>query len=167
MRIAFSCDDDRGLEGVVAHHFGRCPYYTFVEMDDGQVKRVEVTPNPYYGQHAPGVVPAFINSRGADVMITGGMGARAVAFFEQYGIQVVTGASGSVRYALEQYLKGQLRGAEPCSESQRHEAKRRQAVPAAAYTAEQDDIGRLREEVTALRSQLAQVLERLAQFETN
>ena len=80
MRIAFSCDDDRGLEGVVAHHFGRCPYYTFVEMDDGQVKRVEVTPNPYYGQHAPGVVPAFINSRGADVMITGGMGARAVAF---------------------------------------------------------------------------------------
>ena len=95
-------------------------------------------------------------------MITGGMGARAVAFFQEYGVQVVTGANGSVRHALEQYLKGQLSGAQPCSEG-----RGREAAPEVAYTSEKDEVGRLREEINALQDQLAQVLERLSRFETN
>lgn len=165
MRIAFSCDDDRGLEGVVAHHFGRCPYYAFVDVDNGQVKSVEVVPNPYYGRHAPGVVPDFIHSQGADVMITGGMGSRAVAFFDQYGIEVVTGASGTVRYALKAYMQGQLRGAAPCGESRRHAAWDWQAPRARPPVHEQDEVGQLREEITALRRQLAEALDRLAELE--
>lgn len=165
MRVAISCDDDRGLEGVVAYHFGRCPYYTFVDVDDGQVKGVKVVTNPYYGQHAPGVVPDFIHSQGADVMITGGMGSRAVAFFNQYGIQVVTGASGTVRYVLDAYLQGQLRGAEPCGESRRHETRGRQAPRLEPYAPEEDELGRLREENAALRRQMSEILERLAKLE--
>jgi len=72
MRIAFSCDDDRGLDGVMAHHFGRCPYYAFVDVDNGRAKEVKVVANPFYGQHAPGVVLDFIHSQGANVMITEG-----------------------------------------------------------------------------------------------
>ena len=53
-------------------------------------------------------------------MLTGGMGYRAVTFFEQYGIQPVTGASGTVRDAVDQFLNGQLTGAAPCSESVAH-----------------------------------------------
>jgi predicted Fe-Mo cluster-binding NifX family protein len=53
-------------------------------------------------------------------MLTGGMGHRAVSFFEQYGIQPVTGASGTVRQALGSYLGGELYGVEPCSESHEH-----------------------------------------------
>jgi len=161
MRIAFSCDDDRGLEGVMSYHFGRCPYYAFVDTDDGQIQAVNVIPNPYYGQHGPGVVPAFISSQGAKVMITGGMGARAVDFFNQFGIQVVTGASGTVRYALEHYLGGDLSGAKPCNESRQHEAEAGQAALEESHAPEHDEAGRLQEEVTALRSQLAEVMERL------
>lgn len=160
MRIAFSCDDNRGLDGVMAHHFGRCPYYAFVDLDDDQVKGVTVIDNPYYGQHAPGVVPEFIHNQKADVMVTGGMGSRAVAFFDQFGIEVVTGASGTVRYALEHYLSGDLAGAEPCAESQRHMAGRPGAAPQ-AYTPEREEVGRLQEEVAALRRQLAETLDRL------
>ena len=165
MRIAFSCDDDRGLEGVMAHHFGRCPYYAFVDVEDGQVKGVEVVSNPYYGQHAPGVVPDFIHSQGAKVMITGGMGSRAVAFFDQYGIEVITGASGTVRYALDAYLQGRLGGAEPCGESRRHEAWGWQTPQARPQAYEQDELGQLREEIAALRRQLAEAQERLAKLE--
>ena len=167
MKIAFSSDDNRGLEGVMSHHFGRCPYYTFVDVDDGQVKGVEVMPNPYYGQHAPGVVPDFINKQQANVMVTGGMGARAVEFFNQFGIQVVTGASGSVRYALEHYLSGDLTGAEPCGESQHHGGGGGgwQVVEEESHSIEQDEVGRLREETTALRRQLADALERLGRLE--
>ena len=157
MRIAFSCDDDRGLDGVMAHHFGRCPYYAFVDVEGNQVTGTRVVANPYYGQHAPGVVPEFIHKQGAEVMITGGMGSRAVAFFDQHGVQVVTGASGTVRYAPESYLAGSLRGAEPCGESRRHETRGWHAPRAEAGATEQDEIGRLREENAALRRRIEEL----------
>ncbi len=120
MRIAISADNDWGLESVVSPHFGRCPYFVLADLEGQEVKGVQTIANPFYGNHQPGQVPAFIHQQGANVMLTGGMGARAVAFFQQYGIEPVTGACGTVRTALEQYLRGELRGAAPCAESVRH-----------------------------------------------
>jgi len=157
MRVAVSADDGSGLDSVVSPHFGRCPYYVLVELDGREVKRVEAVENPYYGQHAPGVVPAFIREQGADVMLTGGMGYRAIGFFQQYGIEAVTGATGTVRHALEQYLGGALQGAAPCHESVEHG---RGAV-LAEDEYEEDEAGRLQEEVRMLQQQLAEVTARL------
>jgi len=120
MRIAVSTDTKHGLDAAVSPHFGRCPFYTLVDVQDGQVNSVQIVPNPYFPDHVPGVIPQFIHSQGADVMLTGGMGQRAVAFFEQYGIQPVTGAGGTVRQAVEQFLNGQITGASPCHESVSH-----------------------------------------------
>jgi len=79
-----------------------------------------VVDNPYYGQHVPGQVRGFIRDQDVDVMLTGGMGWRAIALFEEYGIKAVTGAQGTVRHALEGYLGGELRGVPPCEEGQEH-----------------------------------------------
>jgi len=113
MRIAVSADDKNGLDSVVSPHFGRCPYYILVDVEGREVKDVRAVDNPYYGNHAPGQVPGFINDQGVNVMLTGGMGGRAIAFFEQYGIEAVTGAAGTVRRALEQYLGGDTATAKP------------------------------------------------------
>ena len=91
-----------------------------VDLDGQEVKRVNAVANPNYGRHAPGTVPTFIQNQGADVMLAGGMGRRAIALFQQYGIQAATGAAGSVRHALECYLDGALQGAEPCLTSRGH-----------------------------------------------
>ena len=121
MRIAISTDDNNGLDSQVSAHFGRCPYFTLVDVDGQEVKEVSAVDNPYYGNHTPGQVPAFIHSQSADVMLAGGMGRRAMGFFQEYGIQAVTGASGTtVRQALQGYLGGELRDAEPCVESHQH-----------------------------------------------
>jgi predicted Fe-Mo cluster-binding NifX family protein len=120
MRIAISADTDLGLESMVSPHFGRCPHYALVDVEGQTITSVKTVPNPYYLEHVPGVVPEFINKQGANVMLTGGMGQRAVAFFEQFGIQPVTGACGTVRAAVCQFLDGQLAGAAPCSESVAH-----------------------------------------------
>jgi predicted Fe-Mo cluster-binding NifX family protein len=117
MRIAVSTDTIHGLDAAVSPHFGRCPYYALVDVQDGQISSVQTVPNPYFPDHVPGVIPQFIHSQGADVMLTGGMGYRAVNFFEQFGIRPVTGASGTVRQALEAFLQGQLAGTAPCQES--------------------------------------------------
>jgi hypothetical protein len=83
---------------------------------------------------------------------------RAIGFFDQYGIEAATGASGRARHALEQYLGGTLQGAAPCRESVQHGHEH-----AAQDEYEKDDIGRLREETEALQQQLDQVIKRLEQ----
>lgn len=120
MRIAISAETNNGLESVVSHHFGRCPYFVLVNVEDQEVQDVQVIDNPYYEHHQPGMVPGFIHSQGAEVMISGGMGRRAIDFFEQFGIQTATGGSGTVSVALESYLNGDLTGAEPCRDGGRH-----------------------------------------------
>jgi predicted Fe-Mo cluster-binding NifX family protein len=119
-RIVVSALSDAGLEAPISPHFGRCPYFVVVDVEDGEVATVENVANPYYGNHQPGEVPGFVKSLGADVMVSGGMGGRAVAFFNQFGIDVATGASGTVGETLDCFLAGDLQGAAPCSESVAH-----------------------------------------------
>ena len=158
-RVAVSADDRNGLDSVVSPHFGRCPYFILVDLDSCDVHEVTAVENPYYGRHQPGQVPQFIRKQGADVMLTGGMGRRAIGFFEEYGIHAVTGASGTVRRSLEQYLGGALQSAEPCRESIEH-AHGHEDVPASEGY-EEDEVGRLREEAEMLEEQLDEVMARL------
>jgi len=162
MRIAVSADNNNGLDSVVSPHFGRCPYFVLVDLDDHNVRAVQEVENPYYGHHQPGQVPAFIHSLGAHVMLTGGMGGRAIMFFEQFGIEGVTGAYGTVRQSVEHYLGGQLKGAAPCQESEEHghgDIASLQDLAAGEY--EKDETGRLREEADMLRQQLEEVERKL------
>lgn len=121
MRLAVSLESNQGLDSMVAHHFGRCPYFALLTLEGDQVQSCQVIENPYYAAHQPGQVPGFIKEQGADVMISGGMGRRAIRFFEDFGIEAVTGAGGTVRETLDRYLDGKLSGAAPCKESVEHE----------------------------------------------
>jgi len=113
--LAVAAEDDRGLESEVSHHFGRCPYYVIVESEDGGIGPVRVVANPYFQEHSPGKIPLFIKSQDVTVMIAGGMGRRAKEIFDHHGILVATGARGTVRRTLEDYLSGRLSGYDPCS----------------------------------------------------
>ena len=161
MRIAVSADDANGLTSVVSPHFGRCPFFVVVDVADGTVMSVREERNPSFPQHQPGQVPRFIKSLGADVMIAGGMGRRAIMFFGELGIEGVAGAYGTVQQAVDAYLSGQLRGAEPCAESKAHMAGDHHSGP--AY--EQDDIGRLREEAELLRAHLREATRRIDELD--
>jgi C_GCAxxG_C_C family probable redox protein len=120
MRIAISAENNQGLASQVSHHFGRCPYFILVDVEGQEIKGVTSVENPYAQNHSPGQVPAFIHGQEAQVMLSGGMGRRAVGFFQQYDIQPVTGAAGTVEQTITRYLNGELSGAEPCAESQAH-----------------------------------------------
>ncbi len=170
MRIAVSADDPRGLDSVVSPHFGRCPCFVLVDVDGCEIRQVEVVENPYYSTHQPGQVPQFISKQDADVMLTGGMGGRAIGYFGQFGIKAVTGASGTVRHALQRYLGGALEGAQPCRESMDHgHGGAHGAVTAETADSEyeKDAVGRLREEAEMLEEQLDDVLSRLNDLDKN
>ena len=120
MRIAISTETNHGLDSRVAHHFGRCPYYAFIDVEGNEVQDVRIVPNPFAGGHQPGQVPQYIFSQGAEVMLSGGMGYRAIALFERIGVQVATGAQGTLRETLTRFLGGELREAAPCHDSVEH-----------------------------------------------
>ncbi len=99
------------LDSNVSDHFGRCPYYIIVDGDD-----VRAVKNPHVA-HSPGQVPEFIKSLEVDIIISGGMGKRAIEIFKEMDIRALTGARGTVRDAIENMsnLKN-----EPCERSEDH-----------------------------------------------
>jgi len=157
MKIALATDDNMGLDAVVSHHFGRCPYYIVVDVDDKEIKDVKAVKNPFYESHGQtGEVPNFIHSLGADVIIAGGMGPKAIGFFQQLGIQAFTGTSGIVGDVIKNYMSGQIDGAVPCSDhSSSHHID----------THEHDESERLKEEMVALRRDLAKAQQILKKLE--
>jgi len=63
--------------GYVSAHFGRCPAYTLVDIENGKVVGQQDIPNP---GHSPGFLPGYLSEKGVNVIIAGGMGPRAQAF---------------------------------------------------------------------------------------
>ena len=108
MRIALSAETNNGLDSTTSQHFGRCPYFIFVDLDGNNVKGVSGVVNPFSKNREPGQVPAFIWEHDPDVILTRGLGYRAIDFLQQMGIQYVTSAGGTVRQSLEHYLNGKL-----------------------------------------------------------
>lgn len=169
MRIAVSVDQDQGLTSVVSHHFGRCPYYLLADIEGKNVKEVTIVANPFFEQHQPGQVPGFINEQGANVIITGGMGRRAITFFEQFNIEPVTGAFGTVGQVLQNYLNGGIRGAQACRESMAHahsDHHHHNEAPLHGGTYEKDEVGRLQEETEALAKKIAGAQERIKELKS-
>jgi predicted Fe-Mo cluster-binding NifX family protein len=120
MKIAVTAESNNGLESTVAQHFGHAPYFMLVDVQNGEVTATQGIVNPFADHHQPGEIPDFIKEQDADVILSGGMGGRAIQFFEQASIKAATGASGTVRQALENYLGGKLTEAAPCDESVEH-----------------------------------------------
>ncbi|MBW2338889.1 MAG: NifB/NifX family molybdenum-iron cluster-binding protein [Deltaproteobacteria bacterium] len=112
--MALATEDNKGLNGQISQHFGRCPCYLIVEVEGHEIEKTKSVDNPYYNNHAPGMVPQFINEQGVNVMIAGGMGPRAIDMFTGLGIEVVSGATGNAGNVLKAYLKGEITGVEPC-----------------------------------------------------
>jgi len=113
--IVVAADDACGFDGEVSAHFGRCPFFLLAEANGRMATVSQVVPNPYPGAHQPGAVPHFIRDLGADVIIAGGMGPRAIEMFHGFGIDVATGLTGNVSTVLGAYLRGEHRGVAPCA----------------------------------------------------
>ena len=104
MKIAIPSTDDRGFDSQVCEHFGKAEYYTVVDME-----RMEAVPVPVpFREHGPGDIPRFIKEQGAEVVIAYGMGGRAVQFFDEMGITVITGARGRIGDVVQAYAQAKL-----------------------------------------------------------
>lgn len=96
------------LDAQMDSRFGRCPYFVIV---DSETMVFEVIPNVASGATGGAGIQAVqtIASRGAKVLITGNVGPNAFQALSAAGIEIVTGAFGTVRETVEKYRKGELK----------------------------------------------------------
>src|SRR5665647_3540859 len=66
MRIAIATENRD-----VCQHFGHCPEYSIFTIEDKEIQKTEVIPNP---GHRPDFLPGYLHQQGVDVIIAGGMG---------------------------------------------------------------------------------------------
>jgi ATP-binding protein involved in chromosome partitioning len=77
--------------GLLCAHFGHCETFALMDVDRKKgliVHREDITAPP----HEPGLLPRWLQGKGATIIIAGGMGSRAKGLFDEQGIQVIVGA---------------------------------------------------------------------------
>lgn len=104
MKIAISASAP-GVDGAVDPRFGRCPYFLVVETETMEFESVE---NPYVAASGGAGIQAaqLVASKGAKAVLTGSCGPNAFQTLTAAGVEVVTGASGPIRAAVESYVSG-------------------------------------------------------------
>ncbi len=105
MKVCVPTIGQSGMDDVVSPHFGRCLYYTLV---DTETNEVSVFPNTSEHMGGIGLPPELIAKKGVHVMLCSGLGPRAIQMFEQFGIEVFVGASGTVKDAINAWKSGKL-----------------------------------------------------------
>ena len=108
MKICMPTMGKNGLDDLIGEHFGRVPTYTVVDLDTNEVK---VIPNISEHMGGQGYPPEIMVKEGVDAMVCQGLGRRAIGMFEQMGIDVYIGASGTVKDTIEAFKQGSLQKA--------------------------------------------------------
>jgi predicted Fe-Mo cluster-binding NifX family protein len=86
MKIAIPVSD-----GLLCPHFGHCQQFAMVEANP-ETKTITGVTMLTPPAHEPGVLPQWLHQSGANVIIAGGMGQRAVELFTRAGVRVIIGA---------------------------------------------------------------------------
>mgnify|MGYP001823472423 FL=1 len=95
-------------DGRFCEHFGGAEAFALYSIEHG-TKSVDERRMMSPPEHGRGVFPVWLRQVGAEVILAGGMGPRAVGIFAQHGIQVVLGVQGGdPDLMVERYLAGTL-----------------------------------------------------------
>ena len=101
MKIAFPTNNGVTVE----QHFGHCERFAVYTVENKEILNKEMIEAP---EHVPGAFPKFLGGLNVNVIITGGMGQRAIDLFKEQNVDVILGASGSIEENLEVFLDGDL-----------------------------------------------------------
>jgi predicted Fe-Mo cluster-binding NifX family protein len=106
MKIAISATGP-SLDAEVDPRFGRCQYFVIVDPQAMEFEALENSSAMAAG--GAGISTAqMIANKGVQVVLTGNCGPNAYQALSAAGVQVITGAAGRIRDAVEAYKTGRL-----------------------------------------------------------
>ena len=100
MKICIPVLTQEGMNSPISSHFGKADHFAMFDEE-----RQALTFFSNTGQHHGGALtPAeLIHQAGAQVLLCGGLGVKAVQMFQGFGVRVFNQASGTVADALAAY----------------------------------------------------------------
>ena len=109
-RIVVPVLEKMGEASPLSPHFGRAPYFAIaeVELDEG-LQRLDFKDNTssHFGGGAR--PPAILLSFKPDVVITVGMGPRAIRIFQEAGVAVLQEQANTLGEVLSAFARNELR----------------------------------------------------------
>ncbi|OEU65831.1 MAG: chromosome partitioning protein ParA [Desulfovibrio sp. S3730MH75] len=96
------------VAGKLCMHFGHCEQFAIIDVDI-QTKGVVATNMETPPPHEPGVLPKWIADQGVQLVLAGGMGAKAQTMFTDAGVRVIVGSPAEApENVVANYLAGTL-----------------------------------------------------------
>lgn len=108
LRLAVPADTGDGLQAPRSGHFGKCAYYTLVDIQDNRVQRVIPLKN---AGHTPGGCFApvmLLGNNHVHKLIVGGIGGRPLQGFRDSGIEVYAGHGHTVQDTVDLFLADRI-----------------------------------------------------------
>lgn len=103
MKLCIPTTTDEGQQAPISSHFGRAPFYTFVDLEAGTAESLA---NPGHEQAHP---PDFVLDQGVDALAVRGLGRGAYMRFTRAGVQLLITEEPDVASTLEALEEGRLR----------------------------------------------------------
>jgi predicted Fe-Mo cluster-binding NifX family protein len=107
MKIAITATA-ASLDADIDPRFGRCQYFIIIEPETMEFEALENS-GAMAGGGAGISTAQTIASKGIEAVLTGNCGPNAYQVLSAAGIKVVTGVSGKVRQAIQDYKSGKLK----------------------------------------------------------
>jgi predicted Fe-Mo cluster-binding NifX family protein len=108
-RIAVPSNGQGGLDGNRAGHFGHCDVFTFVDVENGEIKNVSTLQNQEHAQGGCMIPVNLLAEHKVNALIVGGIGMRPLVGFKQVGIDVYYDAErADIRPVVEDLIADKL-----------------------------------------------------------
>jgi predicted Fe-Mo cluster-binding NifX family protein len=109
IRLAVPTEAPGGLDAARSGHFGRSPYFTIVDLVDGEIAAVEIVPNRPHESGACLPPVLTLGEHLVDVVVVAGIGRRPLLACVQAGIRVFAGEDRpDVRTVVDGFLEAEL-----------------------------------------------------------
>ncbi len=108
-RIAVPSNGSGGMDGQRSGHFGHCDVFTFIDVENGEIKKVSTVKNQEHVQGGCMVPVNLLAGHNVNALIVGGIGMRPLMGFKQVGISVYHDAERTeIKPIVEDLIAGKL-----------------------------------------------------------
>ena len=106
VKVMIPVTDESGKE--ISQHFGRAPYWAWYLVEGGKISENGAIPNDSDHFGGVGSPPEKIAAHGGNIVISAGMGTKAISLFQEAKVAVLKAQSLDTLENVHKYIAGSL-----------------------------------------------------------
>ena len=120
VKVVIPVADEKGKK--ISAHFGRAPFFAWYEVSSGRIvdRGMAVNDSSHFGGMQ--LPPERMMALGADIVISSGMGMRAIQMFQNSTVAVLRAVNENTEQSIMDFIGGKLEElTEGCLHAEGHE----------------------------------------------